>query len=203
MFLQDRALCLKRSFSGENRLLLELFLRKEGLLRVFARVSRQGAPGREIPDFLGTGEVTVRRKGPDLPAWLQEFSPGVGYPAIARDYRRLQAASRLAAFFAGNLPHLEEFDASWDLLHSALQALETAPVAEVVPLKAVFLFARGEGYPVREGWLARQREQERQALAQALRRPVAECTCRPEKLQHWLEDLFRFLSAETPLLPGK
>ena len=203
MYLQDRACCLKRSPSGEDRLLLQLFLREEGLKRVFARVSRKGGPGRGVPDFLAVGEVTLRQKGPDLPAWLQEFSPEAAYHGIARDYRRLKAASRMAAFFAANLPHVEEFPSLWDLLHSALEAVENAPVPEVVPLKTVFLFARGEGYPVHQDWLGRQRGGDRRALADNLRRPVADCAADPGDLGRWLEDLFRFLSAETPLLPGK
>lgn len=202
MFVQDRACCLKRTASGENRFRLHLFLREQGLFHVLARFSRKSGPGKDLPDYLAVGEVTLRRKGPEQPAWLQEFSPEAGFPGLGGDYRRLQAASRLAAFFSANLPHMEEFASAWDLLHSALGAMETAAVPEVVPLKTVFLFARAEGYPMHQSWLEGQPVSRRKALAEALRRPVAECSADARDLLQWQEDLFRFLAAETPLLPG-
>ena len=198
MFLQDHGCLLRKADSGENHVLLIFFLRQNGLQMVLARKPTKSGIATNLPDLFESGELTLEKKG-DKPAFLKEFSPGTHYKGIARDYSALKTASRLARFYELNLLHLEHFEAAWDLLHTALQSLSEKRQSATVLLKALYVFARSEGYPVKEQWLEKLPREERILVEGLIRQPVDSQHMDTSITTEWIRRLEIFLLQETDL----
>lgn len=202
MFISDSGCLLRKVESGENHLLLALFLQEQGLLYALGRRSSKTSPGAAIPDLFSTGHFVLRRKTSDRPAFLQEFILDRDFRGIGQNYPCLMAASSLAAFYEKNLLHLEHYAAAWDLLLKALASLCVQPAfPESTLLKTYFSFARAEGYPVIAQWLNQKPKGERQAIASVLKTPTGEQRLPATELLRWIEDLLQYLARETDLLP--
>ncbi len=175
MFLQDQACLLRKAPAGESHTLQAFFLRENGLQMVLSRKRTKTNSATADPDLFESGEINLERKGADKPAFLRDFHSAVRYSGIARHYPSLAAASRLSRFYERNLRHMEHFTFAWDLLHTALDAFSSKRQPGIILLKAYFLFAKNEGYPVKEEWIATLPGARRTGLAQLLQSPVEDC----------------------------
>ena len=203
MFLTDHGCLLRKADSGENHILLALFLRETGLKYALARKFAKAQAGHLLPDLFEFGDFVIEQKDPARPAFLKDYQPALRFPEIARDYQRLKAASQLARFFERNLLHMESFASAWQLLRRTLEAIAVQPLPDAALLKALFLMARDEGYPVVSNWLHHKPEAERNAIASVLRNPLADLagSVDPKLPETWVADLYRFLEYHTDLLP--
>jgi recombinational DNA repair protein (RecF pathway) len=202
VFLSDQACLLRKADSGENNLLLVLFLREGGLKYALARRPTTNRTGPGLPDLFEMGTVTLEQKDPSKPAWLREFASTSRLDDIGRHYRSLKAASQLARFFERNLLHMEKFGPAWQLLEKSLAAMAGKSLPEAGLLKALFLMAREEGYPVVGNWLDLKSDPERTAITGILRSPIGslEGKVEPDLLWNWIHDLYRFFEQHTDLL---
>ncbi|MGA1204489.1 MAG: hypothetical protein ACO3ZW_01570 [Opitutales bacterium] len=202
MFLHDQGCLLRKEATGERHLLLVFFLKGNGLQIVLTRKPSKQGPGSGLPDLFDSGEVIIEKKG-DKPAFLKEFIAGKSRSGLARSYKALQAAARLALFMEKNLLHMEHFEASWDLLHNALDSLGNRQQSSTVLLKAFYIMARTEGYPVRESWIGKLPAGDRREILQLIQQPVDSIEIDESRIRHWVSVLEKFLQDETDLLiPG-
>ncbi len=201
MFISDQGCLLRRTDSGEQHVLLVLFLRGHGLHHALARRRSRPAAGFPPPGLFEIGDFTLERKDPARPAFLREWAPLRRFPGIGRAYPVLQAAAAIARLYERNLVHMEDFTAAWRLLQTALDALDAKPRPDLTLLKTAYLLARSEGYPVGAHWLGRLAADERAALRRALREPLESATAGSAAVAAWTRDLFAFLARETDLLP--
>ena len=72
---------------------------------------------------------------------------------IGRSYDALRFASALASVISRNPVHEESRENVARLLRTALDAIASGARPDVVHLKSLYLFARDEGYPVKQEWL--------------------------------------------------
>jgi recombinational DNA repair protein (RecF pathway) len=199
MYLSEEGCLLRKSPSGETFILLVFFLRDSGLLNVLARRSSAG----NLPDLFTSGTLYASRRRPSGPAFFQDFERLQGFESIGRSYGALSWASFLGRFYELNLVHMESFSEAWAILHQALRALATKPLPEATVLKACYLLARTEGYPVRSQWLESRPEADRLALTGILRRPAEAIDTSPAEVKRWLQELAAFLRESTDLVvPG-
>jgi len=201
VFLNDQGYLLRKADSGESHLLLVVFLQENGLRHVLARKRTRPQPGSHLPDLFDLGEFSIEQKDPARPAFLREFSPSRRFEGISRHYANLTAASRLTRFYERNLIHLEHFAPVWELLGQALQGLAEKPEPELILFKALYVFARSEGYPVRAQWLESRPRDMREAMLTALRAAPGDQPLDKEVLREWTADLCRFFQNSTDLLP--
>jgi recombinational DNA repair protein (RecF pathway) len=181
--------------SGERYQVITCLLQNRGLERMLMRpAGRSRSNAGDIPDILQYGEFTWQRNAPDRPAYLREFHRSLAFPQLATSFPRFQAAANLARFFELNLLHLESFDGVWTTLWNALHALSAGHHPDGVVLKALFRFARDEGYPVAEEWLPARPQSERGALVSFLRQPLQQSTATAAEQTAWLADLLRYLA---------
>jgi hypothetical protein len=202
VFLTDEGCLLRKADSGENHTLMVFFLRENGLKYTLCR--RRAGPDTSIhiPDLFETGEATMEQKDTSRPSFLKEFTPHQHFPEIARHYKTFKAASLLAQFYEKNLYHMEHFSAAWDLLQTALGSFAAKHQPEATQLKALFVFARLEGYPVQAQWLGSKKPAERASLSALLSKPVGVEAIDHVKAGEWIQDLNRFFQRETDLLPA-
>jgi recombinational DNA repair protein (RecF pathway) len=201
VFITDQASLLRKSDSGENHLLLVFFLREEGLKSALARKRSKASAGQTIPDMFETGELILEQKDPSKPAFLKDFSSVRQYSQIALRYQRLKNASSLTRFYERNLIHMEHFTSAWELLHGSLEAFSQKDPSELVLFKALFLFARMEGYPVSQHWLDQLNKDDSSKIRIVLQQPVEECTESISQLNNWLQSLYTYFQQDTDLLP--
>ena len=202
MYLTEEGCLLRRGDSGENHSLLVFFLKDSGLRFVLARRRSKPDAGGCLPDLFETGEVYLQQKDSSKPAFLREFTLQNRFPGIARQYQALSAASALAQFYERNLIHMENFGNAWELLQRALQSFSVNRQPQVTLLKALFSFARMEGYAVRAQWLQLQPASIRNQLVAILQNPVGQVS--PEEaalVESAIADLKSYFSRETDLLP--
>ncbi len=152
------------------------------------------------PDLFESGELNIEKKGENKPAFLKEFVPHSRYQGIARKYKALKAASRLARFYEKNLIHMEFFDAAWELLHTALDSFSSKEQSDTILLKSLYVFARSEGYPVRENWLENLSPQIKSEIASVIQSPVDSINIESAKITAWIRNLEIFFQHHTDLL---
>ncbi len=92
---------------------------------------------------------------------------------IARNYEALRLASVFTALLARN-PVAEEGRAGvCDLLRQTLRAFATTARPDIAYLKALYCFARDEGYPVKQEWWHGLPARDRPVAAELLNQPLA------------------------------
>ena len=201
MYLTEEGCLLRKADSGENHTLLVFFLRESGLRFVLARRRSKPQAGGSLPDLFETGEVYLEQKDTAKPAFLREYTPASRFPGIARQYKAFTSAAILTRFYEKNLVHMEHFEAAWDLLQRALESFSGHRQPEVTLFKALSLFAKLEGYPVRAQWLQMKSRETREQLLAVLQAPVGEVKVESLPMEETITDLLRYFARETDLLP--
>jgi hypothetical protein len=200
VFLKDQGCLLRKELTGENHNLLVFFLKDNGLQMVLSRRPYKTSTLLNDPDLFESGELNIEKKGDNKPAFLKEFVPNSRYQGIARKYKALQAASRLTRFYEKNLIHMEFFDAAWELLHTALDSFSSKEQSDTILLKSLYVFARSEGYPVKENWLEKLSLQNKCEISSIIHSPVDSIDIDPDKITAWIRNLEIFFQQHTDLL---
>ena len=94
--------------------------------------------------------------------------------AIGGSYDALRFASALVSVISRNPVHEESRENVAQLLRTALDAFCTAGAPDIVHLKSLYVFARDEGYPVKQEWLPSLPAADRGVAAALLNRPLGE-----------------------------
>lgn len=116
---------------------------------------------------------------------------------IGRSYEALRLAADFTALIARNPVHEDSRQPVAALLRTALAAFATGVHPAVVHFKSVFCFARDEGYPVKQDWLATLPAELRAEAEHLLHTPLADlATTTAERpllkiLTHRLSDYLR------------
>ena len=191
-------LVLRREPAGERHLRLTLLDAEHGAVMLLHKpAAKSGAP-TVTPDLFDDAEVftDTPRGGASASRFIREYRLIRRRTGLARDFNRLEIASRLAHLLAAN-PHPSDSGKNLlDLSRTAFDALESRPAPEATALKFLWKLARDEGWPVREHWERRLPR----GLAESLRRiltspldtipadeiaPARELT---RRLEQWLAD---------------
>ena len=98
------------------------------------------------------------------------------HDAIGRSYDALRFASAFAAVIVRNPVHEESRAGVYALLRQAFTAFGTAGRPDLVYFKALFCFARDEGYPVKQEWWEGLAAGARATAAEILNQPLARQT---------------------------
>jgi len=143
--------------------------------------------------------------------WLESASQGrtwfvkearvlVHHGAIGRSYETLRLASAFTAVIARNPVHADGWAGVAALLRQTLAAFGTADRTDVVYFKALYCFARDEGYPVKQDWWQGLTPAERTAVAGLLNRPLAGQTADAADVARLTRRLEDYLRGHTEIL---
>jgi recombinational DNA repair protein (RecF pathway) len=200
VFLNEQGCLLRKAESGESHFLLVFFMRERGLQMTLMRKRTRSSPLAHEPDLFDSGDLVIEQKGENKPAFLKEFTPNLRFTEIARQYTALKAASQLTRFYEKNLFHMEHFEAAWELLHTALDSFSRNNHPGVTYLKALYVFAKSEGYPVKEEWLGSQSSGNRSLINAIMRQPVGSIELESDKVDHWIRNLETYFMQSTDLI---
>lgn len=188
--IATEAILLAKNESGENGLLLTLLTPDRGILRAFKRTSARSK--KAPPDLFDEASLLLNKaKTSDL--WfVDEYIVLQRRDQIGRNYRAFQYACRYAMLLSRNIFDIAE-SPSWIIqLRRALDAWETGKYPEIVYFKALYLFAKQQGIPVKEDWLASLKE-EGSPLRSVLRLPLADQTAAAWSVVEWIASLEDYL----------
>jgi hypothetical protein len=124
----------------------------------------------------------------------------VHHAAIGRSYDALRLASRLAAIVARNPVPDDGRLRVCELLRQTFRAFGAAGRPDVVYLKALYCFARDEGYPVKQEWWQGLPDADRAAASALLNQPVSAQTAPPPLAARLTRQLEDYLRAQTEIL---
>ena len=145
-------------------------------------------------DLFDEAELMLESSNQGRTWFLREARLLVRHTAIGRGYDALRFASAFAAVLARNAVEEEGRAKAYALARQTFAAFDTAGRPDIVYFKALFCFARDEGYPVKQEWWQGLPPAERPGAADLLNRPLAAQTAPVAdvgRLTRLLEDYLR------------
>lgn len=176
-----------------------VFSAEQGHLRCFQRLSsRQPAAPLDLFDELA-GTLTSSNQGRTW--FFSEVRVLRRFAGIGLSFAALSEASAFVTLLARNATHEDSRAAAYALLGMALQAWSEGRQPAVVSLKALYSFARAEGYPVKEDWAAGLRGSDLENARRFLNEPLASLAgIDPDSVARLLERLRRYLHGHTDIV---
>ena len=175
-----------------------VFSAEQGHLRCFQRLSsRQPLAALDLFDEVA-GTLTSSNQGRTW--FFSEVRVQRRFAGIGLSFAALSEASAFVTLLARNATHEDSRAAAYALLGTALQAWSEGARPEIVSLKALYSFARAEGYPVREDWAAGLRGSDLDNARLFLNEPLATLgAADPDSVARLLESLRRYLRGHTDI----
>jgi hypothetical protein len=149
-----------------------LFSADHGNLTALQRVPRRASASHVSPDLFDEVSAFLESSNQGRTWFVKEVRVTARREGIGRSYDALRFASALAAVIGRNQVHEESRPGVAALLRAAFDAFAAAGRPDVVHLKSLYLFARDEGYPVKEEWVPSLAEADRGAASSVLGRPL-------------------------------
>ncbi len=153
LILQTDAIIIDKRPASDSFQTFHAFSPLEGALTILQRVPKKAASGFVSLDLFDTAALLMESSNQGRTWFVKEARILIRRLKIGRGYAPLRHACDLCALVQRNPVHQESRPPVTLLLSTALDAFETAARPDVVLFKAVFRFARDEGYPVRQEWL--------------------------------------------------
>lgn len=151
-----------------------LFSAEHGNLLILQRIARRPSSSHVAPDLFDEVQAMLESSNQGRTWFVREIRISRRRAGIGRSYEALRFASALAAVIGRNNVHEEGRANVALLLRTALDAFGEAGRPDVVHLKSLYLFARDEGYPVKQEWLPSLPAADRRIAASALNRRLSE-----------------------------
>jgi hypothetical protein len=151
-----------------------LFSAEHGGLLALQRIAKRPSATHVSPDLFDEIHVMLESSNQGRTWFFREARIVTRRAAIGRSYDSLRYASALAAVIGRNPVHEESRENVSRLLRAAFNAFAAPGRPDVVYLKSLYLFARDEGYPVKQEWLPSLKEPDRAVASAVLSRKVKE-----------------------------
>ncbi len=150
-----------------------LFSPEHGNLLALQRVPRKASSSHSSPDLFDEVSVMLETSNQGRTWFMKEVRIDKRRTAIGRSYDALRFASALVSVISRNHVHEESRENVALLLRTSLDAFGTAARPDIVYLKSLYLFARDEGYPVKQEWAPSLRGGDASVATEILNRPLA------------------------------
>lgn len=198
--LQTDAFVLLKQPPADSFQTFSVFSTAHGSLLVLQRVPKKSTGGAPALDLFDEVALLLESSNQGRTWFMRESRLLARHEGIGRNYDSLRFASALAGLIGRN-PVPDESRASVAaLLRTAFTAFAKEARPDLVYFKSLYLFARDEGYPVKQDWLAGLPAVQRAAATEALSRPLAEQTAATAVVSRLTQRLEEYLRAQTEIL---
>jgi recombinational DNA repair protein (RecF pathway) len=160
--------------AGENGQMLTFLSPTQGLVRAYRRLSLGRASRQSLPDLFDEASLRLDAAREGEMYFIREYTVLSRRARLGQSYPTLRFASRFALLLTHHIFPPEEAPACHSLLHQGLDAWETHRRPDCTYLKSLFLFARRQGFPVRDEWLEGLSPADREAARDILFLPLPE-----------------------------
>ena len=198
--LHTEAFVLLRQPPGDRFQPFTVLSGEHGVLRCLRRVGRRAAVASAALDLFDEVDLYLTSSNQGRTWFVQEARVLVRHTAIGRSYDALRLASRFAAILARNPGPEEGRTRVCDLLRQTFGALGAGGRPDVVYLKALFCFARDEGYPVKQDWWQGLPAGDRATASALLNQPVSAQVAAPPAVARLTQRLEEYLRGQTEIL---
>ncbi|MGH8017084.1 MAG: hypothetical protein ACREIA_02145 [Opitutaceae bacterium] len=196
--LATEAIVLDRTASGDQWMRFTCFSAGHGNLDCLQRQSRR--PGATTAlDLFDHAQLSLETRNNGRTWFIKEAATVARHAGLGRSYDALRHACRFARILARNPVHEESRESVHALFVRALGAWENQPRPDAVYFKALYLFTRDEGYPVRESWWTRLDTADRDAVDAMLHEPAAGQTTAETTACRLIDALETFVRHETEI----
>ncbi len=178
---------------------LTLFSPEHGNLLALQRVPRRPSAAHVAPDLFDDVAVMLESSNQGRSWFVKEIRIANRRTAIGRSYEALLFASALVAVVGRNPVHEESRENVGLLLRTALDAFAAGVRPDVVHLKSLYVFARDEGYPVKQEWVPSLGAADAAVAAAVLNRRVGEQQVAPAEVARLRASLELYLAGNTEI----
>ncbi len=197
--LSTEGFLLSKKTTGESYLSYQIFSGEHGLLLCLKRVS-QKKTDKVQPDLFDRAQLDLEKPQTGYAWFVRDYEIIKRHTGIARNYNSLLCASEFASTLLKNLTHTETFAGLFHLTGVVFQSWEKGLNPELVLLKSLYLFAREEGYPVKQDWWQNLPPSEREEATRLLNNKIETLNIDDEKLQSILQNFKKWLPQGTDIL---
>ncbi len=197
--LSTEGFLLSKEASGESYQRYQVFTAEHGLLLCLKRISTRKTIKIQ-PDLFDRAQLELEKPQSGVAWFLREYTVVARHTGIARNYKTFLNASEFAAALLKNLAHVETFEKLFSLAAIAFESWEKGHDADVVLLKSLYLFARQEGYPVKEDWWQNLSAQEREQSARILNKKIELLETGDPACPDLLDNLKDWITQKTDIL---
>ena len=191
---------LKRAPSGELHERLSLLCPDRGLIRCLRRCSTRAHTSAATPDLFDLARFQLERSRQGGELWfLAEYEVIQRHSGIGRSYAALQCASEYTRIIESNAEHLEDPEQLYRELVISLQAFDRGLRPDLVLLKALYRYARSEGYAVREQWYAGLHSSMQATVGEALFNGIETVSVAESSVHPMIDNLCHFLRRHTDI----
>jgi len=198
--LQTEAIVLSRKPPADRFQQLTIFSGSHGGLLCLQRLATKFVATSTNLDLFDEADFMLVTSNQGQTWFLQEARLIARHDAIGRSYDALRLASVFAAIIVRNPVHEESRPGVYALLRQTLAAFGVTVRSDVVFLKALYCFARDEGYPVKQEWWQGLAPATRTTVANVLNQPVATQTAAPAAVAGLISRLEDYLRTHTEIL---
>ncbi len=177
-----------------------LFSEEHGSLLAFQRVSKRATSLMAVPDLFDEVEVMLESSNQGRTWFVKDLRITARRTAIGRSYESLLFASALASVISRNPVHEESRENVALLLRTAFDAFASAERPDIVYLKSLYVFARDEGYPVKQEWIPSIPEGDRLLATGIINLPVAGQHAAPIEVARIRRSLEDYLGGNTEIV---
>jgi hypothetical protein len=177
-----------------------LFSPEHGNLLALQRVSKKASPTHVAADLFDEVGAMLESSNQGRTWFVKEVRIAVRRSGIGASYDRLRFASALAAVIGRNQVEEESRAIVGALLRTALDAFAAGVRPDVVYLKSLYVFARDEGYPVKQEWLASLGDADHSLAASVLNRALGEQDVSPDAVAMLRTRLETYLTGYTDII---
>jgi len=199
--LSTEGLVLHKDPSGEHYWRYTLFSKEYGKLLSLQRATKKSNT-HTTPDLFDLGEFEIEVPGQGSATFIREFKLHHRFSNIGKSYHRLQCASRFAHTVSQNLQHAEHFDKIYSLCCKTFKALEDAPHPDATLIKSFYIFAKDEGYPIKEDWYTHLPPFLQHDATMIIKTPLVDLQLSPAEINNVLENLCIWLQSHTDIDMG-
>lgn len=177
-----------------------LFSPEHGNLLALQRIPRKPSGSHVAADLFDEVGLMLESSNQGRTWFVRELRVQTRRAAIGRSYEALRFACALAAVVSRNHVHEESRHAVARLLRTGLDAFAASERPDVVYLKSLYLFARDEGYPVKQEWLPSLGADTLATAAAALNLPLNRQEATAQEIARVRQSLEAYLAAHTDII---
>jgi hypothetical protein len=174
--LQTDALVLLKQPPADSFQIFTVFSDEHGALLAIQRRSKKNAPAAVALDLFDDAAFLLESSNQGRTWFVRESRLITRHDGIGRRYESLRFASTLASLVARNPGPEDSRGPVAALLRTAFAALAQSARPDLVYFKSLYRFARDEGYPVKQEWLAGLPAASRTEAERLLATPLAALT---------------------------
>jgi hypothetical protein len=179
---------------------LGLFSPEHGNMLVLQRIARKPSATQVSPDLFDEVHALLESSNQGRSWFVREVRILTRRSSIGRSYDSLRFASALVSVISRNAVHEESRLQVALLLRTALDAFGAADRPDIVHLKSLYLFARDEGYPVKQEWLPSLAAPERRVATAVLTLKLRDQDCSAGDVSRIRQSLEDYLATHTEII---